>query len=202
MKENKTIIISSVLICSLLAVFILIDYKNETKSLTTSQNSKSKKTIYKEVKEQKPVGRKIASVPTSDRIIQPKKALVNIQRKVVGSNPLAEYTVVNVVNKDWKKMAMKKLSFTWGNKATNSIQIEEVKPLIYVKHGIGKNVEHVKVSLTDKAGLKSVYEAYVDSSNGSIIQTWNKTRYEFNKKFYFNAEGKEFHSTPLNYEAN
>ena len=202
MKENKNILIYSVVSCFVLALILLIDYKSETNSLTESQGVKKSKESTKKYPhkfEDKKISRKIASLPPISKKVSTKDSQDEIKRKIVGSGN-KDIKAVNIINNDWKSLAYKKLNFTWGNKAGREIDIEEIKPVIYVKHGVAKNVEHVKIKLTDEKGKRSNYEAYIDSETGSILHTWNRTRYEYKKKFYFNATGKEFNSNPLKYE--
>jgi hypothetical protein len=197
-KNNKSPIIISIFAIAILSVFVLIDYKSETGSLTISKQNKIKKD-----KDSTP-SRSIASIknPKKDiplKKINKKDLKVLLDRKVVGSNS-KKYNIINTVNKDWKKLARKKLAFTWGHKIGRIIEIESIKPAIYVKHGIGKNVEHVKISLTDENGKYSGYEAYIDSESGSIIQTWNRTRYEVNKGISISSKGRGFVGNSLNYK--
>lgn len=202
-KNNKSPIIISVFAIAILSVFILVDYKSETGTLTKS-NLKQKSNSHLKSKKVKRPSRSIASLKETKRDIPLKKINKNdsniiIDRKVVGSSS-KKYTLVNKINKDWKKLATKKLAFTWGHKIGRIIEIDSIKPAIYVKHGIGKNVEHVRISLTDENGKHSGYEAYIDSESGSIIQTWNRTRYEINKRVSTNAKGKGFVGNTLNYK--
>ena len=202
-KNNKSPIIISVFAIAILSVFILVDYKSETGTLTKS-NLKPKSNSHLKSKEVNGPARSIASLKETKRDIPLKKINKNdsniiLERKVVGSSS-KKYTLVNKINKDWKKLATKKLVFTWGHKIGRIIEIDSIKPAIYVKHGIGKNVEHVRISLTDENGKYSGYEAYIDSESGSIIQTWNRTRYEINKRVSTNAKGKGFVGNTLNYK--
>lgn len=202
MKENKNVIIYSLLSCFVLGFIVLIDYKSETDSLTESRdihNSKNVKEPMKSIKSsESKVSRKIASIPSLKKEITPKAQQKDLKKDISSTHNKTK--AVNIINQNWKELAYKKLSFTWGNKAGRQIDIEQIKPTVYVKHGIAKNVEHVKIKLTDEKGKRSNYEAYIDKETGSILHTWNRTRYEYKKKFYFNAAGKEFKSNPLNYE--
>ena len=197
-RNNKSPIIISVFAIMILSVFVLVDYKRENGTLTTSKQNKVIKD--KSLK----ASRSIASIKGSKKKIPLKKInkkdlKVLKERKVVGSN-FKKYNLINKVNKDWKKLAKKKLAFTWGHKIGRIIEIKSIKPAIYVKHGIGKNIEHVKISLTDENGKYSGYEAYIDSENGSIIQTWNRTRYEINKGISISSKGLGFIGNSLNYK--
>jgi hypothetical protein len=204
-KNNKSPIIISVFAIAILSVFILVDYKSETGTLTKSKlKLKLKPNGHAKSKEVKSPTRSIASIKDTKRNIPLKKinkddSNIIQDRKVVGSSS-RKYTLVNKINKDWKKLATKKLVFTWGHKIGRIIEIDSIKPAIYVKHGIGKNVEHVRIGLTDENGKHSGYEAYIDSESGSIIQTWNRTRYEINKRVSANAKGKGFVGNALNYK--
>jgi hypothetical protein len=199
-KNNKSPIIISFFAVMILSVFILVDYKNETGTLTESKTIKKLNSISQISKPSRSIA-SIKDIKTKSSLkkIVLKDIKIEPKRKVVGANS-KNYNLVNKISKDWKGLATKRLKFTWGHKAGRIIQIDTIKSIIYVKHGLGKNAEHVRITLTDENGKHSGYEAYINSESGSIIQTWNRTRYEINKQLSASSKGQEFVGNSLNYK--
>lgn len=201
-NNNNTPFYISFALIIFLSLIVLVDYKSDKNALTESKSqimkSQNKKSLNpsRSIASVKPHTNK-KSKPIDLVVIDSKKVIT--KREVVGSKG-QKYHIVNSVNKDWKKLATKKLEFTWGHKAGRLIEITNIKPAIYVKHGIAKNVEHVRIALTNEKGKRSGYEAYINSETGSIIQTWNRTRYEFNKPLSASGKGKGFKGNTLNYK--
>lgn len=55
-------------------------------------------------------------------------------------------------------------------------------------------VKVYKINLDQGQGNKSRFLAMVDPETGSIIKTWNHTRYEFKRPLRISGEGQEFYS--------
>lgn len=115
-------------------------------------------------------------------------------RKIIGAK---KFKLINSISSDWKDKAVKKLSHVWHSSHSNSLEIKSIKSAIFVKNGIGKNVEHVLISITNDKGLPASFEAYIDSESGKIVQSWNKTRYEYRDTFSVSPQGREFRGIEL-----
>lgn len=134
--------------------------------------------------------RKIASTPSQSIITKIQN------RKIVGQiHTDQDFPISNSISKDWKELAVKKLQNMIHDKT--QLEIREVKPVIFVKHNIGKYAEHVKVILKKESGLTSSYDAYIDTQSGNIIRTWNRTKFEIKPKVSLQAQGNEFFTEPL-----
>lgn len=196
-NDNKKIQIF-LSVVALLAVSFSYQYfdKVQTKEMKkVKSTAKIEKKIIKnqihptKEKAKKP-SRKIASVPSSSVINK-------IQdRKIVGLSRIdKDFPITNSINKDWKTLAIKKLSHSIED--GTKIEIQLVKPALYVKHNIGRYVEHVKISFKKPSGLKSGYDAYIDSQTGHVVQTWNQTQFEIVPKYTLKSHGNEFIGVPL-----
>lgn len=155
-----------------------------------SKDAKQNKDISPEPK------RSIASIPNGSSVIKKYQ-----NRKIVGSfNVKKDFPISNKIDINWKKKAVKKLTSFLSD--DTKLKVELVKPAIFVKHNIGRYVEHVKIILRKDSGLVSAYEAYVDSQSGNVIRTWNRTKIERNPATKVSAEGKGVYSLPLNKDEN
>lgn len=190
-SDNKKIQIFLSVIALLAVTFTYQYFKkiqhSELKDLAKSSKEKTSTQDKSTIKNQ---ARTIASVQKSSLLAKIK------DRKVVGfvSND-KDFPITNKINKEWKKLAYKKL-----NSLINSdikLEITPVKSLVYVQYNMGTYVEHVKIVLRKSSGLKSAYDAYIDSQTGLILRTWNRTKFEIRPKAFLNAEGKEFVAVPL-----
>jgi len=95
--------------------------------------------------------------------------------KGTGARPLSSQ-IDNDYNPQWKeKLGRNLLRFLRPN--TKTIIKREASALIKDK-GHNLMVEHVLVKLKSPEGRHYGYNAYVDSSNGKIIYTWNRTVHE------------------------
>lgn len=162
-------------------------------SLSSTHKSKDRTPAIPPTKthKNKHITRKIASLKQQSSVIKKFQ-----DRKIVGTFiPQKDFPISNKINKNWKKLALKKLN---RYKPSNTkIEITPVKSAIFVKHNIGRYVEHVKIVLTKKSGLVSAYDAYVDSQSGSVIRTWNRTKIEFKPRTSVPSLGNEFYAHPL-----
>ena len=192
-SENKKIQLFLGVIGLLAVTFTYQYFKDvqhkEFKELAKANKEKKEKDV--EQKETKIIPtRGIASIPKASIITKFK------DRTIVGSvTKKSDFPISNKVNKEWKKLAYKKLTAMIHPDV--KLEIREVKPVLFVQHDIGTYVEHVKIILRKKTGLKSAYDAYVNSQSGAIIRTWNRTKFEIKPKPFLKAKGNEFVGTPL-----
>jgi hypothetical protein len=206
MKNKKNKHIYKVLSC-LIILWVGIFYVREHKASTSRKNSQTHKnkqpkekvksitanSIVKDNsdrKQRKPLSR----IPASAKKPSSPTAIPLVKRKIIGSKV---FKLTNKISQDWKKRATKNLSKVWKSSHKNALDIKSLKSAIFVKNGIGKNVEHVLVSVTNDKGLPASFEAYIDSENGKIVQSWNKTRYEYRDDFKINPQGLEFKGLTL-----
>lgn len=197
MKKNKPInkLHLSLAVISILAVTFTYQYFKKIQIREFREIAKNEKNIKSNSKDIKRMDkvqkRKIASIPKSSVITKFQN------RQIVGSlNQQKDFPINNKVNKEWKKLAYNRL-----NKMTDKkikIEIRPVAPILFVKHNMGRYVEHVKVILKKENGLRSAYDAYVDSQSGAIVRTWNRTKFEVKPKLRIQSQGNEFVGLPLN----
>jgi hypothetical protein len=197
-KNNKLLILSFSMI--ILTVTMTYQYfKNEQIKLTKHESKKDNerkklheahdtKTIT--VKEPPKAERKVAAVMP---------AQIHHDRIVVGNiDAKNTFPIANQINKDWKKLATKRLQEFVPKSSTFSI--EPVKSAVFVKHQIGRYVEHVIIEIKKPDGLVSSFDAYIDSQSGTIVQTWNRTKFEIRPDYQLEATGLDFHSEPLKFD--
>jgi hypothetical protein len=200
MKQNKNNKIHIALfIVSILSVTMIYQYfKNvqiqemkNTKQETPKTDDKQTNIVVKAnsdlTKDKKIDGpkRDIAATKNPNLILKYK------DRALVGNVHIqTDFPIANKINKNWQELATNKLS--QFKEVDTTLKITPIKAAIYVKHQIGRYVEHVKISLTKKDGVTSSYEAYVDSQSGAIIETWNQTRFEFRSIASLESKGNEF----------
>lgn len=195
MKKNKNRIKKFLGITTVLAVTFSYQYlkkiqHNEFREMAKINNAKVIKSKNQKSLKTAP-SRNIASVATSSIITKFKN------RQVVGllGKEKKNFIINNKINKDWKKLALNRLNKMVGQNI--KLEIQNVKPVLFIKHNMGKYAEHVKIILKKESGLKSAYDAYVDSQTGAIIRTWNRTKFEIKPKFLLKSHGNEFVSIPI-----
>lgn len=90
----------------------------------------------------------------------------------------------NKVNHKWKEL-YKKAFFQNLDKSNQvkDFKITQKRSLIKVKQGSGQYLEHVLISYTKPNGQPFSFEALIDSQTGSVVQSWNQTRYEIKKRY-------------------
>jgi hypothetical protein len=197
-KQKKKFIfkVSSFLILTWVALLTVREHKGDT----IKKNVKIEKLIEVEIKKEKInkttfYKNKLTSrLPASIKKGSQDTATPLIPRKVIGSS---KFKLTNTISKNWKEKAYQNLSKVWSSsqktfQKKTPIEIKSLKSAIFVKNGIGKNIEHVLVNLINDKGLPASFEAYIDSENGKIVQSWNKTRYEYREGFSISPTGREF----------
>lgn len=201
-NENKKIQIVLSITAILSVTFSYQYFKNiqinELQTMAKTQKNKPKTpkqidqvVVSKQDDEAKRPSRGIASVPT------PSVLRKYQNRKVVGQLRKDKDVIIgNEISKDWKEKAYKRLNDMITDET--KLEIRTVKPVVFIQHGMGKYAEHVKVVLQRKNGLRSAYDAYIDSQSGAIIRTWNRTKFEIKPTVYVQSHGNEFTGVPLN----
>lgn len=192
-SENKKIQIFLGVVGILAITFTYQYFKNvqqqEFREIAKADKEQKEKDI-EQGETKVPPTRGIASVPKASIITKFK------DRTIVGSvTKNSDFPISNKVNKEWEKLAYKRL--TAMIEPGVKLEIKKVKPVLFVQHDIGTYVEHVKIVLKKKNGLKSAYDAYINSQTGGVIRTWNRTKFEIRPKAFLKAQGNEFIGTPL-----
>ena len=96
---------------------------------------------------------------------------------------------INKTNPEWQTAYTKKLLRLGKGKKVSELKIEHQKSMVQVKRKSARNLEHVRVSYLNENGNPFSYEALIDSETGSMVRSWNQTRYEFKKPIVFSTEG-------------
>jgi hypothetical protein len=139
---------------------------------------------------------KNAQVPKAKKVQQdkvtntPKK---NSQRRTISSTKSArkDLLITNKYNPDWQKRYLKSIQRSFFDEKVK-IDIKHLRSLVHVKYNKGRLAEKVKVKITRENGRTTSYTALVDAQTGSLINSWNPTRYEFKEKLTLDARGTEF----------
>jgi hypothetical protein len=174
MKNNKKIILSLFTIAGVLS-FLFISPKEKRSTKIVKSKEVKNNTKSKDINSST---RSIASVPPV------KRPSPSIKRVYTGSfSNLADITLTNKVNKNWKKLYKSNFLRMASVKKVKGLKIELKKSMVQVKNNIGRNLEHVVVSYIKPNGQPFSFEAIIDSETGHLVQTWNKTHYEFKKPF-------------------
>jgi Zn-dependent metalloprotease len=135
----------------------------------------SHKTTKKELKTAKLKSRKPASVVAQyfPRINGRRIYGKTLNKHLKDSSNL-EYK--NEFNKDWKKnLGNKLLAF---QKEDVKLFIRKDDSFLLMERGGARLVEKVTISFYHANGMKTGYEAYVDSETGAVVKTWNLSRHE------------------------
>lgn len=110
-----------------------------------------------------------------------------------GNYDLSTLKYSNKVNPNWKEDYRRKFLRMSAIKKVQKLKIESIKSIVKIKNNTARNLEHIKVSYLQENGDPFSFEALVDSETGSLIRSWNKTRYEFKKSISFNPKGHELY---------
>ncbi|MAZ48502.1 MAG: hypothetical protein CME65_08060 [Halobacteriovoraceae bacterium] len=166
--------------------FLSQDLAKRNKIETTKSSTTKTKTIDR-------IPSSIKSSKTSPTI--PKNDNIIGKRVLIGDkfSDKSKLKFINSVNPDWQKIYTKKLLRLGKAKPVSELKIDHQKSLIQVKKNSARNLEHIKVSYLDESGNPFAFEALVDSHTGSLVRSWNQTRYEFKKPLSFSAEGTAFY---------
>lgn len=154
-------------------------------SYRQSKNFPTLSSHKKPVKKEKKVKRAPASVETPQG---QKRAII-----ARGNYDLNTLKYSNSVNPDWKKTYKRRFLKMAAIKKVQSLKIEPIKSIVKIKNNTARNLEHIKVSYLQENGDPFSFEALVDSETGSLVRSWNKTRYEFKKSISFNPKGQELY---------
>ena len=168
----------------------------KTYSKVSQKQIKSYTTTPEEKKDMKvDDGRDIASISIKNNT-EPTPTEKERSWKGVGPRPLSA-EIDNDYNPMWKEELGKNL-LRFLRPKTKTIIKREGSALI--KHK-GKNimVEHVVVKLKSPEGRHYGYSAYVNSSNGKVVTTWNKTIHE---QFSRSALKLKPSAVPTSYRSN
>jgi hypothetical protein len=173
MKKKKKVVLLPLSLA--LLTFFLVRPGDETPVKITQTEKGAQK-----------INRAIASIPATNLASKSKSSSTH-PREIVGEKHAGQLKIINQVNQSWQQLYQKRLN---QQGELSELSIELKKSLLKVKKGIGRNLEHVKVSFKRADGSPFSFEALVDSQTGSPIQTWNKTHYEFNQDLKLDPSGK------------
>ena len=158
--------------------FGVLRYSSQDKFNKTSDTSKSKQTSPKTKRVPAATKAKLGLKKIGDRII--------IGDKVQKTNDIK---YINETNPEWQTAYTKKLLRLGKGKKISQLNVEHQKSMVEVKRKSARNLEHVRVSYLDENGNPFSFEALIDSETGSMVRSWNQTRYEFKKPIVFSTEG-------------
>ena len=88
-----------------------------------------------------------------------------------------EISFMNDINNDWEHLAGENL-LRFQPKDTK-LFIKKGSSLILLKNKKARYAEEVLVTYLMPNGNQYSYNALIDSSNGNVMKTWNRTRHEF-----------------------
>ncbi len=161
----------------------------------TKQPTSDKKQIIESKNSKIMRSRKIASAPKDSVLLKFQN------RNVIGNfnKDLKDLPITNKINDNWKDITYSNINdqLSLSPNANYKLSIKEIKPVVYIKHGIGQYAEHIMVSIQKDNKRSRTYEALVDSETGTVIQTWNKTRPERRESVKVSIEGRGFAGTSL-----
>lgn len=155
------------------------------------------KSIAKGWKKYKVSGSKITSSPVitgdliKDKLIQsrapaskPQRSLPMRNGRFLDGEGARDYndmnlplTYKNKVSPDWKKKLGH--SLTRFQKEGTEVLIQKERPVLFIKQGVAEFREQVSINFKLPDGSKSSYRAMVDSSNGKILFTYDRTKMEY-----------------------
>ena len=164
---------------------VVSPHKNETPP-------KQKKSTSSHVpKIQNDIPRKMASIPEIKRTGSSTPSVK--ERQMVGALSAPKKIVyTNKINKNWKKNYTHNFLRMAGVKKVHDLKIQTKKSLLKIKDKTGTYLEHIIVSYKKEDGLPFSFEALIDSETGSVVQSWNQTRYEYNKRYSVKAKDGDF----------
>jgi hypothetical protein len=93
------------------------------------------------------------------------------------SNMAVPLKYKNKVSPDWQERLGH--SLTRFHDEGTEVLIQKERPIIYINQGIGQFREQVSINFKLPDGTKSSYRAMVDSSNGKILYTYDRTKIEY-----------------------
>ena len=96
-------------------------------------------------------------------------------------------SITNKVSKDWKEKYTKQFQRMAAIKDLKDFNVELKRSIVKVSANTGTNFEHILVSYIKPNGQPFSFEALVNSETGTMVRTWNKTRYEFKKNYKIEA---------------
>lgn len=158
---------------------------HEKKKNRVSANEDYKEKSATQKEEEKKSNRSVASIKRYQA--KKEKNIPNYLKK----------NTVNQYNKNWKKLAQKKLEQNLTKDF--SVELKHLEQRKIKSSSETKLVELVQVSVTHPSGVKSKYQAIVDSETGSIIDTFNPTHFE-KRDFYavkLSTKDAEFEDMPV-----
>lgn len=191
MKHKKLLSLCLIaLMTSLTAWYFLKNSKKVKQVQTQNQNLDQKKNISKSASH----SHQEKKIKQSQMIKKPNHPIVNrtVNRSISSTQDVPKNLVItNKFNPNWQKRYLKNITRSFFDEKVK-VDIKHLRSLVYVKYNKGRLAEKVKVSITRENGRSSSYTALVDAQTGSLINSWNPTRYEFKEKLTLDGRGAEF----------
>lgn len=167
--------------------------KNSKKEITAHQATQSEldaariPSPNRSIASESSTKKKLTDKELKDKFIKDNHFLLRENRVLLGdlknnnyqdeSTPLE---MVNQINPNWKDiLGHELLRFQYED---TKVMIKEEFPIIQVINGQGRYVEQVVVTYLSQDGSVDSYRALINSENGAIIETWDRTIHERYKK--------------------
>ena len=189
MKKHHKKSLSFVVIAAAVTTFLLITPSKTTNEIAEIEIEKQTKGMKKDPVKKGP-SRSIASLPTPSHAEPTKK-----KREFIGRVKNAKNVrLVNEESDDWKEKYQHNFMRMLGDQKVTDFKIKLKKSIIKVHNNVGRHLEHVVVSYKKPNGDPFSFEAHIDSATGQVVQTWNKTRYEYREPARLKADGHKFYA--------
>ena len=154
------------------AFFVLVITSEDTDK--PNQVQRSKASVDEVSKSVSPPTKLTRSIAT----IAPLKLAPQTQFVGLTKEDIAKYPPSNKRVSDWKQKFLNTLKVQNSDIAMNAVKIKHKRSIIKKENKTSRNLEHIVVRLKLANGNPFSYEALVDSETGTMIRSWNKTRYE------------------------
>lgn len=121
---------------------------------------------------------------TKDRIPASIKKKTLYGRRLIGTKIPKMKTKIkfeNEINSKWKTFLGNEL-MRFQPPETKAFVLHQ-QGLIRIKNGKGKYIEEVIITFLTPTGKKNSFKAFVDSENGRVLKTWNKTIHQIRDSF-------------------
>lgn len=183
MKSWITLLSVSMLTAGFLMFFLTNETSKNPTEINRSQASLEK--TKKITSTNKKITRSIANV-------MPAKVLTKTQYVGLSEKDLGRYPQSNKRASDWKEKFINSLKIQNENLGNNGISIKHKRSILKKENKSSRNLEHIVVRLKLPNGNPFSYEALIDSETGSMIQSWNRTRYERREPILLDGTNRHF----------
>lgn len=91
---------------------------------------------------------------------------------------LVNFPLTNKASTDWEKKFVTNFKTNLEDFLPSSFKIKHKRSIVKKENRSSRKLEHIIVRYQRTDGTPYTFEALVDSQTGSMVQSWNKTRYE------------------------